>query len=186
MSIKNVQNQEELDSLIIENIKIPFDNYDTVFIFNYVDEVRGTSYHEEDFNPRYDFKFDSIYYYELIENKFNKPILKWTHKIVSKFDSIINKRMEKYNGHDSLKKFNRQIEDSICYSNKVFVTFNSEILSNDSVRFSTRYWNKYIVIFETYLYNFHNKKWNFTLLKKDTNITDTNSYKSFYPYSNYN
>lgn len=89
--------------------------------------------------------------------------------------------MEKYNGPDSLQKFNRQFEDSIYYSNKAFVTFNSEILSNDSIRFSTRYWNKYIAIFETYLYNFHNKKWNFIHLKTDTNI-----YKSFYPYLNYN
>lgn len=167
VSLKNVQNQEELDSLIIENIKIPFDNYDTVFICKPFFETGGTILTEEQLeqrNRRYDIKFDTSTYFAIFQHRLHKPIIKWTKKNKNKFDSIIKNRLIKNLSSDSLYRINREKNDSVFYSKKVFLSFSSNIISNDTIQLSEFYRNSRNVVELNKIY-VYKKKWDLNSIK---------------------
>ena len=183
IEIKNVKNQNQLDSQIIENIHIPFDIYDTIFIDKPIREVCGTILPEEqevELKKHYDLKFDSMHYFSSLQNRIHKPVLKWTNKFYNQFNSIIEKRVGLESVSDTSYKRRRLIEDSIFYSNKVFITISSLILSNDSIQLFEYYRNARNVVESNKVYVYDNNNWSLKSIK----IT-RQRYGWFYPFPNY-
>lgn len=183
ISIENVENQSELDSLIIHNLNIPFNNYDTIFICKPFNEVCGTvlpAEQEVKFNKRYDIKFDTIIFFKAFQNRIHKPVLKWTHTLYNSFDSIISSQLDKKKySSDSLFSLNRKAKDSLFYRNKVFISFYSSIISNDSIQFTEFYRNSRNVfeVKKTYVYK---SNWGLRSIK-----FEKFRYGWFYPSINY-
>ena len=162
VSLDNLSNQAQLDTLILNNLQIPFEKYDTVFVDEPLREVCGTLLPKEkevELHKHYDLKFDSIQYFSSFKNKTHIPILKWTNVFFNKYSTLIKNRIKDFSSSDSLYK-NRLLEvDSIIYCKKVFLTISTNIITNDSLSLIEFYKNCRNVVESHKVYVFENDNW---------------------------
>lgn len=156
--LENIENRHELELSIAKGITIPFANFDTVILIKSTNSYCGSPPPSQELLDKiYKPLLDSSIYLNEFRNNVKKTILISTPLLDDTFDTLMHINLK-----GNIDSVTRAENGEKCYKffrNKVYVTTNGELVTNDTVKIHEQFWDndKYITIVKTF-YN-TNGKW---------------------------